>query len=207
MDVQLRNLIAKQNIIDEETCDSIVEKSKDWNWMKHQWYSHQDQVSHTHDEKELDVVYSKDIPSYVHNTYMMHINQVWKEYMHILPELLQHGFNANAEESTEMNPFNMVKYWTSCRMNRYSEGTCMRPHYDHIHSIFEGEKRGIPILSVIGCLSDPSDYDGGQLIFWDDFEVKMEKGDIILFPSNYLYPHQVKEVTRGERHTFVSWGF
>ena len=48
MDVQLRNLIAKENIIDPELCDSIIEKSKEWEWQKHQWYSHHDEYSHSH---------------------------------------------------------------------------------------------------------------------------------------------------------------
>ena len=30
-------------------------------------------------------------------------------------------------------------------------------HADHIHSMFDGEKKGIPILSVLGVLND--DYE------------------------------------------------
>ena len=83
----------------------------------------------------------------------------------------------------------------------------MRPHFDHIQSLFDGEKRGIPVLSVIGALNDHSDYEGGGLVFWDDFEIKLDKGDILIFPSCYLYPHRVQEVTKGERYSFVCWGF
>ena len=101
----------------------------------------------------------------------------------------------------------MIKYWSGVRLNRYSEGTLMRPHYDHIQSLFDGEKRGIPVLSIIGALNDCTDYEGGAFKFWKDFEIKMNKGDILIFPSCYLYPHQVEEVTKGERYTFVSWGF
>ena len=80
----------------------------------------------------------------------------------------------------------------------------MRPHYDHIHSLFDGQRRGIPVISVIGSLND--DFEGGELVFYDDFKVEMDKGDILLFPSNFMYPHRVEEVTKGERYTFVSWG-
>ena len=62
MDVQLRNLIAKNNIIAPELCDSIVEKSKEWEWQTHQWYSHHEVKSYSHKQKELDVVYGAGIP-------------------------------------------------------------------------------------------------------------------------------------------------
>ena len=210
MDVQLRNLIGKENIIDPELCDSIIEKSKEWEWQKHQWYSHHDEYSHSHKEKELDVVYGSSIPDVVQQQLMMHVNHIWKNYMSILPELLQHtqGSNSfNGQEDINVNPYNMIKYWSGVRLNRYSEGTLMRPHYDHIQSLFDGEKRGIPVLSIIGALNDCTDYEGGAFKFWKDFEIEMNKGDILIFPSCYLYPHQVEEVTKGERYTFVSWGF
>ena len=35
---------------------------------------------------------------------------------------------------------------------------------------------------------------------------QIEEGDILMFPSCFLYPHQVEEVITGKRYTFVSWG-
>jgi hypothetical protein len=210
MDVQLRNLIAKNNIIAPELCDSIVEKSKKWEWQTHEWYSHHEVQSYSHKQKELDVVYGANIPDIVQQQLIMHISEVWKAYMMLLPELLQHQQGTNlyqGQEAVKANPFNMIKFWSSIRLNRYSEGTMMRPHFDHIQSLFDGEKRGIPVLSVIGALNDHSDYEGGGLVFWDDFEIKLDKGDILIFPSCYLYPHRVQEVTKGERYSFVCWGF
>jgi predicted 2-oxoglutarate/Fe(II)-dependent dioxygenase YbiX len=32
-------------------------------------------------------------------------------------------------------------------------------------------------------------------------------GDILLFPSNFMFPHEVKEITKGIRYSFVSWAF
>lgn len=36
----------------------------------------------------------------------------------------------------------------------------MRKHYDHIHSIFDGQRKGIPVLSMLGILNN--DYEGGE---------------------------------------------
>ena len=98
-----------------------------------------------------------------------------------------------------------IKTFTPIRFNRYSTGTMMREHYDHIHSLFDGERKGIPILSILGVLNEG--YEGGEFLFFDHHEVPLKAGDIMVFPSNFMYPHTVKEVTKGERYTFVSWAF
>ena len=41
-------------------------------------------------------------------------------------------------------------------MQRYNK---MAEHCDHIHSIFDGSIKGIPVLSVVGLLND--NYEGG----------------------------------------------
>ena len=38
-------------------------------------------------------------------------------------------------------------------------------------------------------------------------KIKLMRGDILLFPSNFMYPHEVKEITKGVRFSFVSWAF
>tara|TARA_R100001086_G_scaffold168541_1_gene91612 strand:+ start:6935 stop:7177 length:243 start_codon:yes stop_codon:yes gene_type:complete len=80
----------------------------------------------------------------------------------------------------------------------------MRKHYDHIHSIFDGSRKGIPCLSFIGILNN--NFTGGDFIIRDK-KIKTKTGDIIIFPSCFLYPHEVTEVKKGARYSFVSWGF
>ena len=45
-----------------------------------------------------------------------------------------------------------------------TENKKMALHIDHIKSLFEGEKRGIPILTCLGLLNN--DYLGGEFIMW-----------------------------------------
>ena len=47
----------------------------------------------------------------------------------------------------------------------------------------------------------------GQLYFWHDYELQLGKGDIIMFPSLFMYPHGVKEPTEGERFSGVCWAW
>ena len=69
--------------------------------------------------------------------------------------------------------------------------------------MFEGKVRGIPILTVLVSLNN--NYNGGELILFQNKEYKLNSGEVIIFPSNFLYPHKVMPVTEGTRYTCISW--
>lgn len=61
-------------------------------------------------------------------------------------------------------------------------------------------------LSFVVQLSDPSEYDGGDLkLHYSDqpIVVPKQRGLVTFFPSFVL--HEVTEVTRGDRYTLVGW--
>lgn len=58
-------------------------------------------------------------------------------------------------------------------------------------------------LSISVQLSDPSDYDGGDLEFWGTGVADRDQGKLIAFPSYLL--HRVAPVTRGVRRSLVAW--
>ncbi len=61
-------------------------------------------------------------------------------------------------------------------------------------------------LSVTVFLSDPGDYDGGELVVESlagADAAKASAGDAVLYPSTTL--HRVEPVTRGERLVAVTW--
>lgn len=62
-------------------------------------------------------------------------------------------------------------------------------------------------LSMVVQLSDPADYEGGELQFTEvtnpDKEALQKQGSIIVFPS-YLQ-HAVTPVTKGKRYSLVLW--
>ena len=99
----------------------------------------------------------------------------------------------------------IMSQFNSIRFNRYEPDQIMRQHYDHIHSLFDGEIKGVPVLSFIMNFND--DYEGAELFFWKDTMVELGKGDIVMFPSNFLFPHGVTEATKGKRYSAVAWGW
>jgi predicted 2-oxoglutarate/Fe(II)-dependent dioxygenase YbiX len=80
----------------------------------------------------------------------------------------------------------------------------MSLHCDHISNLFDGVKKGIPTMSALGLLNN--DYEGGEFIMWDR-KIEFNAGDLMIFPSNFLYPHKVDPITKGERYSFVSWSW
>jgi len=63
-------------------------------------------------------------------------------------------------------------------------------------------------LSVIINLNDT--YEGGDLIFTNQKNkeikrLKLGKGSIVFFPSNFMYPHSIQPITKGTRYSIVSW--
>jgi PKHD-type hydroxylase len=61
-------------------------------------------------------------------------------------------------------------------------------------------------LSITLFLSEPDDYDGGELIVEDHYgshEIKLPAGHLVLYPANSL--HMVSPVTRGSRVASFFW--
>lgn len=91
--------------------------------------------------------------------------------------------------------------------NSYAGGE----HYGlHIDGAVRQQRGGLPPLradvSTTVFLSDPDDYEGGELVVVDAYgthEVKLPAGDGIVYPSGSL--HRVEPVTRGERVCSFLW--
>jgi predicted 2-oxoglutarate/Fe(II)-dependent dioxygenase YbiX len=50
------------------------------------------------------------------------------------------------------------------------------------------------------------DYEGGEFAFFDrELVYKLKKGSCIMFPSNFMYPHEIMPVTSGTRYSIVTW--
>jgi predicted 2-oxoglutarate/Fe(II)-dependent dioxygenase YbiX len=64
-------------------------------------------------------------------------------------------------------------------------------------------------LSVSVILND--NFNGGEFAFFDKtgkkelHKIAPVQGDIIVFPSNFMYPHAVHPVKFGTRYAIVSW--
>lgn len=80
---------------------------------------------------------------------------------------------------------------------RYKEGQFYVQHTDS----FKSQQRSV---SCSFMLND--DYEGGEFAFFDrEIVIKGSKGSIVMFPSNFMYPHEVMPVTSGTRYSIITW--
>ena len=171
--------------IDKNLCDTLVREMNEIQFEQHKFHNVTTGEDHARSgSKELSVSWD-DCPSrsilsekiwYIIKDYVTYVDMPW---------------------------FTRWSGYTLPRFNKYGQDKKMALHCDHIHSMFDGERKGIPMLSVLGVLND--DYKGGEFIMFDDTEIKFGKGDVIVFPSLFLYPHKVQPVKSGTRYSYISW--
>ena len=182
----------EENFLDEEYCDSCVNELRKNDWKNHEWYvPNADLHDSPQGENEPEII-SRDVFS----------GNVEKINDFIVEELRLSILDYIS--SFKFDWFVGWKGYSAMKFIRYHPGQQMQTHCDHISSLFEGG-HGIPVLSIIGLLND--DYEGGDLIMFEDKKIDTKKGDLMIFPSNFLYPHEITPVTKGVRYSFVSWAW
>lgn len=91
--------------------------------------------------------------------------------------------------------------------NRYDAGMDFGAHVDNAIRFAPGTN--VRYRTDVSCtlfLTDPADYDGGELVIEGDFgeqAVKFAAGDMVLYPSTSV--HRVQPVTRGSRWASFFW--
>ena len=157
-------------------------------------------------KKELDFV-TENIRNF---------NTNWSSQQWLYKELRPFINFANKETG-----WNFQHDWIeSLQFTKYEKGQFYTTHTDVFKEPFKHKNKNfankITKLSVTCQLSDPNDYEGGELVFTvpqlidgktSFAEVTCEqflpKGTVIVFPS-FMW-HRVNKVTKGVRYSLVSW--
>ena len=172
------------NFLTDQECDLLCLQD---GWVSHEWSDGNGKVV----RKEED----------------LYVSWLDIKYKHIVERFgqptLQYSKDTNACV-TGTGP-NLIGHGSQPRLNKYFKGQHMDPHSDLIRNIC-GE--GIPVLSTIVMLND--NYKGGELLFNlkpenKKVSYKLNKGSIIIWPSTFLYEHEVTPVIEGERISMVTW--
>jgi hypothetical protein len=142
-----------------------------------------------------------------------------------LRKTLIYGLGNLVDSLTDVHWFNLLGYYISNGLNLYRQelDPTMRDFCQNrineiqILKYFEGYFYNYHVdsggnhhrnMSCIIFLNN--DYEGGELVFKDqasdeELEIKVKPGRMILWPSNFLFPHKVREVKKGIRYSIVSW--
>jgi hypothetical protein len=179
----LLDLVKIYEAVPKSTCRNIIKRSNNLNWNTHSWSD-----------------YSKTTPSISPDTEFLRAGVNSSINLKLCPIINECLLNYRKD----IFPFELQAF-SGISLNKYDIGTEMLPHVDHIHSLFTGPLKGIPILSVIGLLND--DFEGGEFVFWNEETIKLKQGDVMIFPSLFAYSHRVKTIKKGSRYSFVCWAF
>jgi predicted 2-oxoglutarate/Fe(II)-dependent dioxygenase YbiX len=97
----------------------------------------------------------------------------------------------------EKFPLTKIEEDSGYELLRYKEGQFYTQHTDS----FKARPRAV---SCSFALND--DYEGGEWGFFNrGITLKAPKGSAVLFPSNFMYPHEIMPVTKGTRYSIVTW--
>jgi hypothetical protein len=122
----------------------------------------------------------KDLYEFLHNTHKNLITGYIAEF-NIPKDIIQ----------IHHTGFHILKYEN---FGKYKE------HIDDFGSNYFSFRR----LSMSILLND--NYTGGEFSFFNDqYRISLKKNQAIIFPSNFMFPHQILPVTSGSRWSIVSW--
>lgn len=77
------------------------------------------------------------------------------------------------------------------RLMKYEKGSWIHPHVDHDIGIY-----GSCTINL------NTDYEGGTFAFWGGLhKVKLGLGDVMIWPADYFWVHEVEEITEGTRYS------
>jgi len=136
----------------------------------------------------VDFKFNKDGLKGDESTGANELKQIWQDaYDAMLPSVNDYRADHNISE---------LRYWEAMNFIKYEEGKHFMEHADHGFSYN-------CVVSLVAYLND--DYEGGELYFrtWN-LNIKPKAGDLYIFPSNYMYPHQAKVVTKGTKYAIVT---
>jgi len=170
------------NYIPRDTCDKVVQSLSQKHFEKTSYIDHRG----NHGDKD-DKMH--------HSTNSLSNTELIDPY---IPRLL---YRYGLRNRNSLIPWTSLS-WVDINFLRYTEEQRFQRHVDHVNTIFDGERKGIPTLTIIGWLND--DFEGGEFYICDK-KIDSKPGDVIMFPSNFVYPHEVTPILSGVRYSWVSW--
>ncbi len=180
-DIKLSDLIfVVKNALTEDQCNSLIDE-----YELRSASAVQESCIHavtnkmtTSTFKRVELIPDTENFSVVHN----HTNKIIEDWITYLEDFK--AFHTTALKKS-------LRFSHMHRLMKYEVGEWIHPHVDWEEMIH---------ASCTISLND--DYEGGEFTFWNGrHEVRLEKGDAMIFPANPLWVHEVKPITKGVRYS------
>lgn len=195
------NKIAKENKISNRTLEDYIKVFED--------VLPEDFCDHILDEYANTDLWKKTLTGSGHDPNARNCNvipisekQVISENEEVRAEIDEDLFHAVSgclklyEESVPGSDLE-IKEDSGYELLRYNEGEFYVEHTDSFKEIPRA-------ITCILSLND--DYDGGEISFFSrELSYKLKKGSAIMFPSNFMYPHEIQKIASGTRYSIITW--
>jgi hypothetical protein len=123
-----------------------------------------------------------------------HKNYNYRQY---LDNSIHNHIKKAVDKYTELHNTFQVDIDTGYQLLKYDEGQFYTQHTDS----YRQEQR-----SVSCSIQLNENYEGGEFAFFDrEILIRSATGSAIMFPSNFMYPHEVMEIKKGTRYSIVTW--
>ena len=167
------------NVVSDDLCSKLIRENFAY---KPSRYATHDSGARVKDDR----VDSKDFWIFKDNTYYQGIKSCYEDVV----ERYHSDFNLFT-----------AQHLTDFRVSKYETGGFISKHIDTIHHS-HGQEWGYPQVTALLFLND--DYEGGDIIIaGKTFHTSV--GSALIFPSNFMYPHEVNEITSGTRYSVTCW--
>jgi predicted 2-oxoglutarate/Fe(II)-dependent dioxygenase YbiX len=177
-------IIIVKNVIPPELCDAILDEYKNCNdWQDPPKVDSDARLSRG---RKCQVIYTSEKDNLLYNNIR---TQLDNEIFTFVAKCL--------ETYVTKFPTCVVSQDTGYDLLKYATNDYYKQHTDS----FLGNPRE---TSCSLLLND--DFEGGEFAFFDgQLKYKLNKGDALMFPSNFMFPHEVMKVTEGTRYAIITW--
>ena len=107
------------------------------------------------------------------------------------------------EKYKEKNSYADIKRISQLDLLKYESNDFNAGYKFHVDF---GDKVTERAFSISICLNN--NFFGGEFMFdlpEGQIQIPQNEGDAIIFPSNFMFPHQVNKVLKGTRYALIRW--
>jgi len=176
-------IMVVKNVLPNELCDAILNEYKN-------------------SEEWIDSVTGSGLDKDIRNCKTIGISyssiiQKNKDIRHKLDNAIFDGASKCIKEYNIKFSHCKIEEDSGYELLKYPEGCFYIEHTDS----FKARPRAVSCSFILN-----DDYEGGEFAFFNrEVLYKLEKGDALMFPSIFMYPHEVMPVLKGTRYSIVTW--
>jgi predicted 2-oxoglutarate/Fe(II)-dependent dioxygenase YbiX len=176
-------IVVEKNVVPLDLCEALIQEYKNsTEWRK----------AITSGGLNLNIRNVQEVE--ISNSYIIEKNELLRKKLDT--ELFLCAGKAIQAYVNKFSSVN-IKEDTGYQLLQYKEGQFYSQHTDS----YNIKNRAV---SCSFALND--DYEGGQWGFFGrKIVMQAPKGSALMFPSNFMYPHEIMPVTKGERYAVITW--